>query len=75
MPIRARRRLRLNRPYCQHWAHWHPGYGPYGPPPPPWSMRQPSVEEEKEDLLDYIEMLKEQLEAAEEHLKEIEQEK
>jgi hypothetical protein len=74
MPIRARRRARLYWPYCQHWAHWHPGYGPYGPPPP-WSMRPPSPEDEKEALLDYIEMLQEELADAEAHLKELEQEK
>jgi hypothetical protein len=67
MPIRARLRRRLFWPHCQHW-----GGGPYGPPGPWWTER-PSQEEEVEYFKEYIEFLKEEQKAAEEHLKELEQ--
>lgn len=73
MPVRARRRLRLHSPYCHHWGSgpWHhPMYGP----PPPWWSRAPSPEEEKELVQEYIEDLKEEIKAAEEHLEALEQE-
>jgi hypothetical protein len=73
MPKRPRRRERLFWPgYCS-WHHHH-FYGPY-PPPPPWWTERPTQEEEKEDLKDHIEMLKEELSAAEERLKNLEKSK
>jgi hypothetical protein len=44
---------------------------PYGPPPG-WDWGGPTLEEEKEYLDEYIEMLKEELAAAEEYRKELE---
>lgn len=83
MPGRIRRRLRLYWPHCRYYGggpYHHPyGYGSYGfgggPGPGPWVSRGPTLEEEKEDISDYIEMLKEELAAAEEHLKDLEKEK
>jgi hypothetical protein len=46
---------------------------PYGPPPGWGWGRRPSAEEEKEYLDEYIEMLKEELSAAEEYRKELEE--
>jgi hypothetical protein len=74
MPIRTRRRMRLYWPYCHHYV-WHHPYGPYGPPPPPWWMEEPTPEEEKEDLKEHIEMLKEELKSAEARIKELEKSK
>ena len=48
---------------------------PYGPPPGwggGWGWGRPTPEEEKEYLDEYIEMLKEELAAAEEYQKELE---
>ncbi len=70
MPLRSRRRLRLYWPYCQ-WHH----YVPYAPPPSPWMAGRPTREEEVEDLKEHIEMLKVELKAAEEDLKELEKSK
>lgn len=61
-----RRRRRVHLPYC----HWYHPFGHYAPPP--WWSRRPSKEEEKEEVKDHIEMLKEEIEAAEEYLKELE---
>ena len=47
--------------------------GLYGPPP--WWSPAPRPEEEKELVQDYIEFLKEDLKAAEEHLEELGQER
>ena len=71
MPGRRRRRLRLHSPGCCHWGGgpWH--HAMYGPPP--WWSRMPSPEEEKEAVHEYIEALKEEIEAAEGHLKELEE--
>jgi hypothetical protein len=53
------------------WPHPMP---PYGPPPGwgGWGWGRPTPEEEKDYLDDYIEMLKEELAAAEEYRKELE---
>lgn len=77
MPMRARRRLQLG------WGHhfgWHHPFGacPTCGGPAGWSPRwaaRPSREEEKESLQDYIAALKEELQDAEEYLKELEEEK
>jgi hypothetical protein len=66
--------LRLYWPYCQHYG-WHHPYSPYGPSPPPWWTEEPTPEEEKEDLKAHIEMLRKELKAAEEDLKELERSK
>lgn len=42
--------------------------------PPPWWSRASRPEEEKELVQDYIDFLKEELKAAEDHLDELEQE-
>jgi hypothetical protein len=70
MPIR--RRLRLFWPYGHHWGPCHHPMTPYGPPPG-WGWGRPTPEEEKEYLDEYIEMLKEELAAAEEYRKELEE--
>lgn len=73
MSTRARRRLHLCWPH--HFGPWQQPFAPYGPPaawgPPSWGAR-PSREDEKQALADYIAALKEELEDAEEHLKEVE---
>jgi hypothetical protein len=54
---------------------WHHPLPPYGPPPGGgwgWGWERPTPEEEKEYLDEYIEMLKEELAAAEEYRKELE---
>jgi hypothetical protein len=56
---------------CQ-MAPWHQPMPPYGPPPG-WGWGRPSLEDEKEYLDEYIEMLKEELAAAEEYRKELEE--
>ena len=71
MPIQRRRRLRLFWPYCHHGGAWPHPMPPYGPPPG-WGWGRPTPEEEKEYLDNYIEMLKEELAAAEEYRKELE---
>lgn len=71
MPIRQRRRLRLFWPYCHHSGTWHYPPAPFGPPP--WWGPGRTAQAEKEMLSEYIEGLKEELEAAEEYLKELEQ--
>ena len=68
MPRRSRIRERLYWPGCCGWHHHF--CGPYPPPPPYWTER-PTPEEEKDDLKDHIEMLKEELIAAEERLKKL----
>lgn len=72
MPIR--RRLRLCWPYGYPMGPCHHPMPHYGPPPG-WAgtrgWRRPTPEEEKEYLDDYIEMLKEELAAAEEYRKEV----
>lgn len=70
MPRRLRARDRL------FWSHWgycgwhHPHWGPWGPPP--WWAERPTEEEEKEDLKEHVALLKEELKAAEERIKELE---
>lgn len=76
MPIRRRQRLRLFWPYGHPMGPWHHPMHPYGPPSgwgPGWGWGRPSAEEEKEYIDDYIEMLKEELAAAEEYRKELEE--
>jgi hypothetical protein len=72
MAIRARRRLHLCWPH--QFGPWHQPFAPYGPPTwgPPWWAPRPSREDEKQALVDYIAALKEELQDAEEHLKELE---
>ena len=72
MPIQRRRRLRMLWPYGHHMGPCHHPMSPYGPPPG-WGWGRPSLEEEKEYLDEYIEMLKEELAAAEEHRKELDE--
>jgi|GEM_PF-6612365 len=50
---------------------WHHPMPPYGSPPG-WGWGRLTPEEEKEYLDEYIEMLKEELAAAEEYRKELE---
>jgi len=70
MADRFRRRLQY---FWPHGYPWHPS-SPYGPAYGPmfgWSRRrEPSLEEEKEFVDDYIEMLKEELAVAEAYRKE-----
>jgi hypothetical protein len=78
MPVRRRRRLRFFGPPGYHMGPWHhhPMAPPYGPPPGwgwGWGRPVPNAEEEKEYLDEYIEMLKEELAAAEEYRKELEE--
>ena len=73
MPTRARRRLHLCWPH--QFGPWHQPFAGYGPAPgwsPPWWGARPSREDEKQALSDYIAALKEELQDAEEHLKELE---
>jgi hypothetical protein len=72
MSIQRRRRLRFFWPHGCHWGSWHHPMSPYGPPPG-WGWGRPTPEEEKEYLDEYIEMLKEELAAAEEYRKELEE--
>lgn len=72
MPIRRRRRLRMLWPHGCQMAPWHYPSPPFGPPPG-WGWGRPSLEEEKEYLDDYIEALKEELAAAEEYRKELDE--
>jgi hypothetical protein len=70
----VRGRYRFFWPYCRHCgAPRHP-WAFYGPPPG-WWMGMPPSEEEAEDLREHIEMLKEEIAAAEERLKELKKEK
>ncbi len=69
MPRRSRIRERPFWPGCFGWHHHH-FWGPY-PAPPPWWAEKPSPEEEMDDLKEHIEMLKEELAAAEDHLKKL----
>lgn len=66
-----RRRFRFFSPYGHHGGPWHHPMTSYGPPPG-WGWGRPTLEEEKEYLDEYIEMLKEELSAAEEYRKELE---
>jgi hypothetical protein len=75
MPIRSRRRLRLFWPYGHPWGPWQHPMPPYGGPPGwggGWGWGRPTAEEEKEYLAEYIEMLKDELAAAEAYRKELE---
>jgi hypothetical protein len=76
MPMRARRRLRLG--WDHHFGPWQHPFAPYGAAVsccPPWWTSRPSRDEEKQALADYVAALKEELDDAEEHLKELEEEK
>jgi len=73
MPTRRRRRLRLCWPHGYHMmGPWHPPMPPYGHEPG-WGWGRPTLEEEKDYLDEHIEMLKEELAAAEEYRKELEE--
>ncbi|WP_303903677.1 DUF5320 domain-containing protein [Thiohalomonas denitrificans] len=74
MPIQRRRRLHSFWPPGYHMGPWHHPMPHYGPPPGwgGWGWGRPTPEEEKEYLDDHIEMLKEELAAAEEYRKELE---
>lgn len=65
-----RHHLRIFWPRHHHWGPW-----PHYPPPPPfwggWGWRQPTRDDEKADLDDYIEMLKDELAEAEAYRKEL----
>lgn len=67
-------RSRFYWPHCHCCGAPHPPWSFYGPPPGRWMQRQPP-EEEMEDLKEHIEMLKEEIAAAEERLKELEKAK
>ena len=70
---RSRLRRRILGPFCRYWGWgWHHPFGPYGPPPHPWWEEELSPEEEKDDLKDYLKMLKEELGAVEDRIKELE---
>lgn len=71
MPRPKRRRLRLFWPYGHHLGLFHHPAPFYGPPPA-WGWGQPSRDEEMEYLNEYIEVLKDELAAAEEYRKELE---
>lgn len=76
MSMRARRRLRLG--WGHHFGPWHHPFGPYGGSGmwgSPWWVPRVSRDEEKEALANYIAALKEELQDAEEHLRELEQQK
>lgn len=63
---------RLRRHFCWPGSGiWHHGYAPYCPLPPPWWGQRLSAKEEKESVEDYVDMLKEELQRAEEHLAEM----
>ena len=69
-----RRRLRFFWPHGHPYGHYHGfcpfAHGHYGPPP--WWMEKPAVEDEKEDLKEYLKTLKEEIEEVEKHMKELE---
>ena len=71
MPIQRRRRSRMFWPYGHHMGPCHHPMSSYGPPPG-WGWERPTLEEEKEYLDEHIEILKEELAAAEEYRKELE---
>ena len=75
MPTQRRRRLRLFWLPGYHMGPWHHPMPHYGPPPGwgGWGWGRPTPEEEKAYLDEYIEMLKEELAAAEEYRKELEE--
>jgi hypothetical protein len=69
-----RRRYSYFWPHCHHCGAPHHPWDFYGPPPRWWTERE-APEEEKEDLKEHIEMLKEEIAAAEERLKKLEKSK
>lgn len=73
---RLRVRERMFGPACYGggygWHHHH-YWGPY-PPPPPWWGERPTPEEQAE-LKEHIEMLKEEIAAAEKRLQELSKDK
>lgn len=76
MPFRRRRHLRPFWPHGHHWGHWPHPMPFYGPPPGwfgGWGWERPTRDEEKEDLDDYIQALKEELAAAEEYRKKLDE--
>jgi len=73
MPVQRRRRLRQFWPHGYHMGPWHHPMSPPYSPPHGWGWQRPTGEEEKEYLDECIEMLKEELAAAEEYRKELEE--
>lgn len=75
MSTQRKRRLRLFWPYGHPWGPGQHPISPYGPPG--WGggfgWGRPLPDDEKAYLDDYIEMLKEELAAAEEYRKELEE--
>lgn len=72
MPQPPRRRMRLLWPYGPHCVPWHHFASPYGPPfgyGGDCGWGRPPAEDEKAYVDEYIEMLKEELAAAEEYRK------
>lgn len=67
-----RRRMRLYCPYSHPWEALRHPMAPIGPPRG-FGWGRPTLEEEKEHLDEYIEMLKEELADAKEYRKELEE--
>jgi hypothetical protein len=72
MADRIRRRMRYFCTHGQPWGPWHCPSPPYGPIWGWGRWQEPSVDEEKDFLDEYIAMLKEGIERAEEYRKELE---
>lgn len=75
MANRIRRHMRYFWTHGQPWGPWHHPSPPYGPMWGWGRWQEPSLDEEKELLDEYIAMLKEELETAEEYRKELEKSK
>ncbi len=62
--------------FGHHWGPWPHGYPSYGPPPwgaGPCCWRRPSQEDEKLALDEYLEALKEEIQAVEAYRKDLEE--
>lgn len=55
--------------FCGHPHH----FWVHGPVPPPWWVEKPTPEDEKEELREHIGAMKEELAAAEDYLKKLEE--
>jgi hypothetical protein len=71
MPKKDRSKLRRRRhwPYCQYCGTPQHPHGPYAYPPHHGQTEKLTPEEEREDLKEYIEIMKEEIKDAEEQLK------
>ena len=69
MQRRMKTHIHIYWPYC-HYGGWYCHH--LSPPPPPWWRGTMTADEEKENLREDIEMLKEELKAAEGRIKELE---